>query len=71
MVGHYLVKKCVDRGYFVRATDIRDNDVFANICEGHQKQFEFVKADLRNFSECKEVVKDMMKDVYRQACEFE
>jgi GDP-L-fucose synthase len=59
MVGHYLVKKCVDRGYFVRATDIRDNDVFANICEGHQKQFEFVKADLRNFSESKEVVKDM------------
>jgi|TARA_B100000959_G_scaffold275994_1_gene330076 GDP-L-fucose synthase len=59
MVGHYLVKKCIDRGYFVRATDIRDNDVFANICEGHQKQFEFVKADLRNFSESKEVVKDM------------
>ena len=59
MVGHYLVKKCVDRGYFVRATDIRDNGVFTNICEGHQKQFEFVKADLRNFSECKEVVKDM------------
>ena len=31
MVGHYLVKKCVDRGYFVRATDIRYNDIFANI----------------------------------------
>ena len=43
MVGHYLVKKCVDRGYFVRATDIRYNDIFANICEGHQTQFEFVK----------------------------
>tara|TARA_Y100000004_G_scaffold192982_1_gene254550 strand:+ start:906 stop:1850 length:945 start_codon:yes stop_codon:yes gene_type:complete len=59
MVGQYLVKKCIDRGYFVRATDIRDNGVFTNICEGHQKQFEFVKADLRNFSKCKEVVKDM------------
>jgi len=59
MVGQYLVKKCVDRGYFVRATDIRDNDVFANICKSHHGQFEFVKADLRNFSESKEVVKDM------------
>jgi GDP-L-fucose synthase len=59
MVGRYLVKKCVDRGYFVRATDIRDNGVFANICESHQEQFELVKADLRNFSECKEVVKDI------------
>ena len=31
MVGQYLVKKCIDRGYFVRATDIRDNGVFTNI----------------------------------------
>jgi GDP-L-fucose synthase len=54
MVGHYLVEKCMDRGYQVIATDLRYNEVFD---KHHDDTFEFVKADLRNFNECKEVVK--------------
>ena len=57
MIGEYLVRKCIDRGWYVRATDIRDNDRFIDMCESHKKQFDFVKADLRNFQECKMLVK--------------
>jgi GDP-L-fucose synthase len=53
MVGHYLVQKCIDRGYQVRATDLRYNEVFDKYIDN----FEFVKSDLRNFNECKDVVK--------------
>jgi GDP-L-fucose synthase len=56
MVGHYLVQKCMYRGYNVRATDLRYNEIFDKY---FADTFEFVKADLRNFEECKEVVKDM------------
>ena len=59
MIGQYLVRKCIERGYFVRATDIRKDKIYENVCDEHKKQFEFVQADLRNFSECKEVVKDI------------
>ena len=59
MIGQYLVRKCIERGYFVRATDIRVDEIYENVCDEHKKQFEFVQADLRNFSECKEVVKDI------------
>ena len=59
MIGQYLVRKCIERGYFVRATDIREDEIYENVCDEHKKQFEFVQADLRNFSECKEVVKDI------------
>ena len=56
MVGHYLVQKCMDRGYNVRATDLRYNKVFDKY---FADTFEFVKSDLRNFKECKKVVKDV------------
>jgi len=55
MVGHYLVQKCLDRGYEVRATDLRYNKVF----DKNIFKFEFVESDLRNFEECKKVVKDI------------
>ncbi len=53
MVGHYLVEKCIDREYQVRATDLRYNGAFDKYLT---TAFEFVKSDLRNFNECKEVV---------------
>ena len=69
-LGHYIFKRiCKDQtilrkkqamnmyGLYVRATDIRDNDRFIDMCESHKKQFDFVKADLRNFQECKMLVK--------------
>jgi len=56
MVGHYLVQKCMYRGYNVRATDLRYNEIFDKYFED---TFEFVKTDLRNFEKCKEVVKDI------------
>lgn len=59
MIGQYLVRKCMKRGYLVRATDIRVDEIYENVCDEHKKQFDFVQADLRNFSECKEVVKDI------------
>ena len=37
----------------------RVDEIYENVCDEHKKQFEFVQADLRNFSECKEVVKDI------------
>ena len=54
MVGHYLVDKCMERGYEVRATDLHYNSVF----DKHKPmfRFEFQEADLRNFKECKKVV---------------
>jgi len=55
MIGHYLVKKCLDKGYDVRATDLRYNNEF----DKHLFKFEFVEADLTEFSSCKEVVKGM------------
>ena len=56
MVGHYLVQKCMDRGYEVRATDLRYNKIFDKYVEN---RFHFTKVDLRNFEECKKVVKDI------------
>ena len=56
MVGHYLVQKCMDRGYEVRATDLRYNEIFDKYVEN---RFNFVQTDLRNFEECKKVVKDI------------
>ena len=55
MIGHYLVKKCLDKGYEVRATDLRYNNEF----DKHLFKFEFVEADLTEFSSCEEVVKGM------------
>ena len=57
MVGHYLVDKCMERGYEVRATDLHYNSVF----DKHKPmfRFEFQEADLRNFEECKKVVTDI------------
>ena len=33
MIGQYLVRKCIERGYFVRATDIRVDEIYENVCE--------------------------------------
>lgn len=60
MVGHYLVEKCIERGYDVRATDIKYNDITEKIFPSYDKNnFEFIQTDLREFKNCKMVVKDI------------
>ena len=55
MVGKHLVDMCLDKGYYVRATDIR----YDNRYDIYVKNFEFYQADLRDFDDCKNVVVDM------------
>ena len=55
MVGKHLVDMCLDKGYYVRATDIRYDDRY----DIYVKNFEFYQADLRDFDDCKNVVVDM------------
>ena len=55
MVGKHLVDMCLDKGYYVRGTDIRYDDRY-NI---YAKDFEFYQADLRDFDDCKNVVAGM------------
>ena len=55
MVGKHLVDMCLDKGYYVRATDIRYDDRY----DIYVKNFEFYQADLREFDDCKNVVVDM------------
>ena len=52
MVGKHLVDMCLDKGYYVRATDIRYDDRY----DIYVKNFEFYQADLRDFDDCKNVV---------------
>ena len=55
MVGKHLVDICLDKGYYVRATDIRYDDRY----DIYVKNFEFYQADLRDFDDCKNVVTGM------------
>ncbi len=55
MIGKYLVDMCLDKGYYVRATDIRYDDRY----DIYVKNFEFYQADLRDFDDCKNVVTGM------------
>ena len=55
MVGKHLVDMCLDKGYYVRATDIR----YDNRYDIYVKNFEFYQADLRDFDDCKNVVTGM------------
>ena len=55
MVGKHLVDMCLDKGYYVRGTDIR----YDNRYDIYAKDFEFYQADLRDFDDCKNVVVDM------------
>ena len=56
MVGKHLVDMCLDKGYYVRGTDIRYDDRYE---DARYDGFEFFQADLRNFDECKKAVLDM------------
>ena len=54
LVGNYMVQKCIDRGAFVTAVDIRQPD---NQIEKYKDEnYQFINADLREFSSCKRVV---------------
>ena len=55
MVGKHLVDMCLEKGYYVRGTDIRYDDRY----DTYSENFEFFQADLRNFDDCKNVVVDM------------
>ena len=55
MVGKHLVDMCLDKGYYVRATDIRYDDRY----DIYVKNFEFYQADLRDFDDCRNVVAGM------------
>jgi len=55
MIGKYLVDMCLEKGYYVRGTDIRYDDRY----DTYSENFEFYQADLRNFDDCKNVVVDM------------
>ena len=62
MVGKHLVDMCLEKGYYVRGTDIRFDDRYKNSYDlggsnAYSENFEFLQADLRNFEECKKVVK--------------
>jgi len=57
MVGKHLVDMCLDKGYYVRGTDIRYDDRY----DTYSENFEFYQADLRDFDDCKNVVVE--KDV--------
>jgi GDP-L-fucose synthase len=55
MVGKHLVDMCLQKGYYVRGTDIRYDDRY----DTYSENFEFYQADLRDFDDCKNVVVDM------------
>jgi GDP-L-fucose synthase len=54
LVGNYMVQKCIDMGAIVTATDIVTP---TNQIKKYTKNYNFVQADLREFLECKRVVK--------------
>jgi nucleoside-diphosphate-sugar epimerase len=49
LVGNYMVQKCIDKGAFVTAVDIHEP---TNQLEKYSNsgQYQFIKADLREFS---------------------
>ena len=56
MVGKHLVDMCLDKGYYVRGTDIRYDDRYE---DARYDGFEFFQADLRDFDRCKVLVDDI------------
>lgn len=54
LVGNYVVDKCIERGAFVTAVDIV---LPTNQIEKYKENYHFIQADLREFMQCKEVVK--------------
>ena len=58
MVGKHLVDMCLDKGYYVRGTDIRLDDRYLE--ERYWGgNFDFFQADLRDFDRCKVLVDDI------------
>jgi len=54
LVGNYMVQKCIDKGAFVTAVDIRQPD---NQLEKYKDEnYQFINADLREFKNCKTIV---------------
>ena len=58
MVGKHLVDMCLDKGYYVRGTDIRLDDRYLDE-KYWGDNFDFFQADLRDFDRCKILVDDI------------
>ena len=58
MIGKYLVDMCLDKGYYVRGTDIRLDDRYLEE-KYWGDNFDFFQADLRDFDRCKVLVDDI------------
>ena len=58
MVGKHLVDMCLEKGYYVRGTDIRLDDRYLEE-KYWGDNFDFFQADLRNFDRCKILVDDI------------
>jgi len=58
MIGKYLVDMCLDKGYYVRGTDIRLDDRYLDE-KYWGDNFDFFQADLRDFDRCKVLVDDI------------
>jgi GDP-L-fucose synthase len=54
LVGNYAVQKCIERGAFVTAVDIVEP---TNQIKKYKENYQFIQADLREFTQCKDVVK--------------
>ncbi len=58
MIGKYLVDMCLDKGYYVRGTDIRLDDRYLEE-KYWGENFDFFQVDLRDFDRCKVLVDDI------------
>ena len=54
LVGNYAVQKCMERGAIVTAVDIVEP---TNQIQKYKENYHFIQADLREFIQCREVVK--------------
>jgi nucleoside-diphosphate-sugar epimerase len=55
LVGNYMVTKCVSMGAIVTAVDIVEPS--NQIAKYSSDIYQFIKADLREFKQCKNIVK--------------
>ena len=55
MVGKHLVDMCLQKGYFVKGTDIRYDDRYRTYSEN----FHFELGNLNNYQRCLELVSDV------------
>ena len=58
MVGKHLVDMCLEKGYYVRGTDIRLDDRYLEE-KYWGDNFDFFQVDLRDFDRCKVLVDDI------------